>query len=294
MGCGKSSEQQTETTEPQQVMRTQQPFERPAHIPLSRASNPLTPAIMDTLRRLRDAHNVTRDEQWTGKGGVLGNDFFEVWYPEGRTMITHGMRVLNDMMFARAKFERYVGQVPMERLVILLPPYMEQYTEWTGREYWHYSEIRSDTMTIQPLYVLIRRGLVDYALPHEYFQWAIGRVTNFGAPRWLEEGVASYLSREGGILAQQLVEFPKEAHSMSPEQIEKALLREESRQATRIAYYHAHRMVKTLVDDFGEEKLKEMILLLGQGYTMGEVCRQTYGMSFENVLESTMDNADKI
>jgi hypothetical protein len=197
------------------------------------------------------------------------------------------MRVLNDMMYARARFERYFGHAPEERLVILLPPFMKQYTEWTGREYWHYSEIRADTMTIQPLYVLIRRGLVEHALPHEYYQWALGRITNFGAPRWLEEGFASYRSREQYILEQQLQEFPEEHHDMSPDRVEEALVDETSREESRIAYYHAYRMVKLIIDKYGENKFKEAVLLLGQGHTLDEACRAAFMVGYQDLLEST-------
>jgi hypothetical protein len=251
----------------------------------------LSPAVLDTLRRLKTLHHVTRDESWPDKGGVVANDYFEVWYPEGNASITHGMRVLNDMMQARAEFETVFGQAPADPLVVLLSPYMEVFTQWTDREFWFYSEIKGDTMTIQPVYVLMRRGLLDYALPHEYFQWAVGRTTGFGAPRWVEEGIASYLSGEGRIVTDQLREFPPEVTSMTAARIEDVLVREESRQDSRIAYYHAYRMVKILADRFGKEKLKEMVLLLGQGHPMDHVCQETYGMTYPALLQSMADRS---
>lgn len=294
-GCGKSREETT-TKKPvsESVVRTQGEFERPEHIPEATPTDIMSPAILDTLRRLKKLHNVTRDEAWPGKGGVLGNDYFEVWYPEGLVSVTHGMRVLNDMMVARARFQRYFGQAPQDPLMVLLPPYMEVFTEWTGREFWYYSEIQADTMMIQPVYVLIRRGLIDYALPHEYFQWAIGRLTAYGAPRWLEEGTASHLCGEARLLADQLREFPAETHDMSPERVEEVLVREQSRGESRIAYYHAYRMVKFLIDRFGEDKLKELILQLGKGYSMDDACPETYGLSYPALLESIADRGDRI
>jgi hypothetical protein len=290
LGCGKSNDQSAEKKpEPQPVVRTQGPFDRPEHIPPPRSADMMSEAILDTLRRLKKLHNVTRDETWTGKGGVLANDYFEVWYPEGRTSVTHGMRVLNDMMYARAELEGYFGQAPLEPLVVLLPPYLEVFTQWTGREFWFYSEIQGDTMTVQPVHILMRRGLIDYALPHEYFQWAVGRMTAFGAPRWLEEGIASYLCGEGKLVTDQLKEFPVESHAMTPERVEEVLVREESRQDSRIAYYHAYRMVKSLIDRYGEDTLKEMILLLSKGHTMDDACRESYGMSYPALLDVMAD-----
>lgn len=288
-GCGDSSKKSkddaaTDETGDEILTKTQRPFDRPSYVSPSVAVNPMSRSILDTLRHYKKINNVTRDEAWPGRGGVLANDYFEVWYPEGATMVSHGVRVLNDMMGARARLEEYMGHAPEEPLVILLSPYMDTYKEWTGKEYWHYSELHADSMTMQPLYILIRRGLVDIALPHEYYQWAMGHETNFGAPRWLEEGVASYISSEGNVLKNQLAEFPAESYAMSLDEIEAALLSESDRQQTRIAYYHAYRMVQSIVDRFGDDKLVLLIARMGQGATMDEACVDAFGVNYEQLV----------
>ena len=294
MGCGKSSDKETETAQKTQSkkMPTQQAFETPEHLKqYGKGPAYLPEAIMDTLRRLKKTHDVTRDEKWPGQGGVLGNDFFEVWYAEGSTTITHAMRAINDMMHARAGFVRVFGDAPMERLVIVLPPYLEQYKDWTGRDYWHYSDLRADTMTIQPIPTLLKRGLLDVALRHEYYQWALGHFTNYGAPRWMEEGVASHFSHEGYILEQNAAEFSEEAHDLSIDKIEQALVLEESRQDTRGAYYLAHRMVASLVERYGEEKLVETLMLMAQGYDIDDACQKVYGMGYESLRDLALGDA---
>jgi hypothetical protein len=292
VGCGKTPEKQTESPPPKKtvkLMRTQWDYKPSDHGGQSEDLGPLSPAVIETLLRLKKTHNVTRDESWPGMGGVLGNDYFEIWYAEGRTSVTHAMRMMNDMMLARAGFERFFGMAPEERLVIVMAPYLEEYARWTGREYWFYSVIRSDTMTFSPLHVLVSREIDQYAVPHEYIQWAINRVTNYGSPRWLEEGVASYQTEEGELLRVQLKEFPEENYAMTPDRLEEILVWEESREESRIAYYHSYRIVQSLVDKFGEDKLKEVVTLLAQGYTMDEVCEQSFGMSYEETLGSATD-----
>jgi len=294
LGCGKSSDEQTATAQRTQSkkMPTQQTFDTPEHLKrYGKGPIQLPEAIMDTLRRLKKTHDVTRDERWPGEGGVLGNDFFEVWYAEGTTTITHAMRAVNDMMRARAEFVRVFGDAPMERLVIVLPPYLEQYEDWTGREYWHYSDLRADTMTIQPIAVLHKRGLLDIALRHEYYQWALGHFTNYGAARWMEEGVASHFSRERVILEQNAAEFPAVAHDLTIDEIEQTLILEESKQDTRIAYYLAHRMVASLVERYGEEKLVETLKLMAQGYDTDGAFQKVYGISFESLRDLALGDA---
>jgi len=304
LGCGQSSEKAAENvpqSTPDEVtqatrerdMPTRGTFDPPTHIRQGGRTY-LSRHVLDTLRVLKERHGITRDEAWIGEGGVLGNDYFEVWYTEGTTTVTHAMRVMDDMMRARAKFEAAFDRAPTEPLVVMLPPYMEQYTEWTSREYWHYSDLRADTMTIQPIYILLRRGIIQYAIPHEYYQWALGRLTNFGAPRWMEEGVASYYTGDGELIEQLIQEFPKEAHAMSLEKVEEALDLEESRQDTRIAYYHSYRIVNTLVERHGEEKLVELIQGLAGGYSLDEAFQEVYSRTFDDFLTSLAGNAKEM
>jgi hypothetical protein len=295
LGCGKSSDTETAQNTQTKKMPTQEPYETPEHLKrFGTGGTQLPETVLDTLRALKKHHEITRDEQWPGRGGVLANDLFEVWYPEGLTMITHAMRVVDDMMNARDKFAGVFGDAPAERLVIVLPPYLDQYSEWTGREYWHYSDLRADTMTIQPVYILRKRGLLEIAMPHEYFQWALGHFTNYWAPRWLEEGVASYFSDEGRILGENVNEFPKPARAISLDRLEKALDAESDKQETRIAYYLAHRMVEFLVERYGEAKLVETLSLMAQGHGLDDACQKAYGMSYEDVCDLAHSEAKQI
>jgi hypothetical protein len=289
LGCGKSSENQ-ET--PQTVHReTQSDRERtmPTRIYKARVYSSgvdaLPQSVRDSLRTHKKRLNITRDEQWPGQGGVLANEYFEVWYTEGPATITHAMRVMNDMTNARARFIDIFGQAPGDPLILVLPPDLDAYAAWTGREFWHYSNLRSDTMTVQPIHLLIKRGIARYAIPHEYFQWAVGRITGFGAPRWLEEGIGSYFAHEGDLLEDLIAEFPKEAYNPTLEQLENALLGEISRQDSRIAYRTSNRMVAGLVEQFGEDKLVDLVLRLAEGFTMDEACQDVYAMNYKGVLD---------
>lgn len=288
-GCGKSSDEKTET-----ARAAQQDDGRPDYLPPPRPENPMTQAVKDNMERLKKAHNITRDESFGEGAGVMANDFLEVWYPKGRMSITHGMRIFVDVTPARDKFEEFFGQSPSDILVVRVTAHMEQFKKWTQRDWWYYADIKADTMTYQPIYVMIQRGIVDMAIPHEYYQWALGKITGYGAPRWLEEGVASYLSDEGGLLARQLQEFPEESRVMSPARIEEVLVSEETREESRIAYYHSYRMVTSLVDAFGEASLKKVVSAMANGLSRDEAFQQAFGMSYEKTLETTEPPSGKI
>jgi hypothetical protein len=63
------------------------------------------------------------------------------------------------------------------------------------------------------------------------------------------------------------------------------LLREETKQDSRIAYYQAHRMVTQVVDEFGEDGLRGLVLAMGDGYDIEEACRMKLDVSYEELLQ---------
>ena len=282
--CGKKEEQQ----EPETVATTEQPADeakRPAHWPESGDRGKLQGSVVDTLRVKKKRFNITRDQYWDEQGGVLGNDYFEVWYPPGRTTVTHGMYVFEELMPARKKLADFFGKAPEELLVIKATVSIEAYKAATGRDWWYYSVIKGDSITFSPIFVLYKRGLSNIAIPHEYYQWSIQKITRYGAPRWLEEGMASYLSGEGKILLDQMYEFKNDDIEMTLERIEEVLQGEPARKESRIAYYRSYRMVKKLIDTYGVEKLRDVILAIGYGQTVGDAFESTYGVGMDDIMK---------
>lgn len=257
-------------------------------------SNPslkLQGVVLDSLRAKKKRFDITRDEYWEDEGGVLANQYFEVWYPPGRTTVTHAMYVFEELMPARKKLGEFFGEAPRELLVIWCSKDLDAYKRLVNREWWYYSEIKGDSMTFSPVYILFKRGISPIAIPHEYYQWAIRKITQNGAPRWLEEGMASYLSGEGEILLDEMYEFRQGDVSMSPVRIEEVLQGEEDRRDSRIAYYRCYRMVEQLIDKYGEEKVKQAVLLIGRGNTLEQACTKTFNRDYAVVLQEVSDYA---
>ena len=259
---------------------------------LAYATNPffkLQGPVLDSLRVKKKRFDITRDEYWEDEGGVLANQYFEVWYPPGRTTVTHAMYVFEELMPARKKLGEFFGEAPLELLVIWCSKDLDEYKRLVNREWWYYSEIKGDSMTFSPVYILSKRGISPIAIPHEYYQWAIRKITQNGAPRWLEEGVASYLSGEEKLLLDQMYEFRQGDVSMSPARIEEVLQGEEDRRDSRIAYYRCYRMVEQLIDKFGEEKVKQAVLLIGRGNTLEQACTKTFNKDYAALLQEASD-----
>jgi hypothetical protein len=257
-----------------------QPPRRPKKIP---------PAVMDSLRLKKQRYNITEDSYWDDKGGILGNSFVEVHYPPGPTTVTHGMFALEQIVFAREKCRAYWGEVPGEKLKIISPLEMEEFEKLSGREWWHYSRIEGDQITLQPIYILFQRQLGEIAIAHEYHEWAIGKLSKDKAPRLLTEGLASHLSEEKTVLQQQIAKLADEDKKMTPDEIEKTLQKESKMEPSRLAYYHAHRLVTGIIHYHGDESLKLVMKRLGEGVHLDSAFMEACDKSYPDVLAQVAD-----
>lgn len=286
-GCGgdKKEPEVAETETPGAAKPGGTEFAYPPQNPLYK----LQGSTLDSLRVKKKRFDITRDEYWEGQGGVLANKYFEIWYPEGGTTVTHAMYVFEELMPARKKLEQYFGQAPEELFVIRNTVEMDAYKRDTGRDWWYYSDIKGDTATFVPVYTLYKRGISPIAVPHEYYQWAIRKTTRHGAPRWLEEGLASRLANEGPLLLDQLYEFEGENLSMTPERIDEVLQGEEDRRDSRLAYYHSYRMVERLAEKYGEDKVKSAVTLIGVGNTVDQAFTTAFGADQATVVKEALN-----
>ncbi|HXV13067.1 MAG TPA: hypothetical protein VEC56_02570 [Candidatus Krumholzibacteria bacterium] len=245
----------------------------------------LNNAELDSLSRMKRTHNITRDEYWDGYGGVLANDVLEVWYPDGKLNAMQGMAMMKLASEARARTQRVFGVAPAERAVIICAGDIDVYTSSTGREWWHYSRIVGDTISIQPPINLHTRGILTVVGPREYYEWAIGKISKGHAPRWIEEGLASYLAGEAAVLEELRVDTGDKPIAMSTKDMESALEKENDRQETRRAYYNAYRTVEQIVKAHGEEAMGRFVVALGGDDNLDAASQAAFGAKFGEVAE---------
>lgn len=242
-------------------------------------------AIVDTLRAKKRVFGVTKDEYFEDRGGVIGNDRFVVHYPPGKVTITHAMYLLEEAEFARRRFMRELGDIPVHKLHLVTASDLDHYRSRTGRDWWYYAEIKPDTIIFSPVYILRQRGIGTIAITHEICQWAIMTLSSGRAPRWLEEGLSSYLSEEKVVLVNQLGEFKQMKLKMTPAEVEKVLLDEKDKAQSRIAYYNAFKMTEKLADKFGARKLYAFAVELGNGSDEESAAKKIFGVSYSALLD---------
>lgn len=243
-----------------------------------------TDAELDSLRAMKQRNGVIRDEYWDDRGGVVANDVVEVWYPPGKLTVSHGMYVLDWVMKCRRRVAELFGEVPDQHLQIICTQTMEAYTDFTGRQWWNYAAISKDRIIYQPVPVMVARGILDIAVPREYYEWAIERIARGRAPRWIVEGTAARLANEETILIDNLSEFPEDAVTMDFETMEETLEADNDRKAARFAYYNAYRMVKRIDHEFGLDAVAVMLKAIGEGSSLDSASKIAFELPYDELV----------
>jgi len=242
----------------------------------------LNESELDSLRSMKATHKVTRDEYWDGYGGVFASNEFEVWYPDGKVNGLQGMAMLKLAAEARDKTIKVFGQAPAERVVIVCAGDIDVYTATTGRQWWQYSRIVGDTISIQPPITLHTRHMLGIVGPREYYEWAVVKLSKGNAPRWVQEGVASYLAGEAPILEDLRQDFGDD--KMSVRAMESALEKENDRQESRRAYYNAYRTIESIAKAHGDQALGRFVMLLGEKGDVDAASKEAFGQPFDDVV----------
>jgi hypothetical protein len=239
---------------------------------------------MDSLRAMKITHRITRDEYWDLKGGVIANDRIEVWYPLRKIYVLHAMGVLKWMDMTAGRMEKKFGRLPEGKLVVLTAPNLDTFRAATGRDWWHYSKARGDTLDFQTPMTLYMRGLLMTAASREYGRWAVGRLTHGKAPQWLVWGTASYFANERDVFRGQRKEYGTVDLRMDLNDMEKQLAAESDRLEFRRANYNAFLMVTQLVETHGMPSVAAFILAIGETGDVDAAARQVFSKPYTDVL----------
>jgi hypothetical protein len=198
------------------------------------------------------------------------------------------MHAFKRVDLARERTRRLFGKVPDTRLTILCSTSLESYAKEAGREWWQYSRVEDERITLQPVAVLSKRGLSEIAPEREFYRWAVQRLSDEKAPRWLEYGFASVLAGEGAVLKDNLIEFPDDPILRPLDAVDKSLNKDKVKKDVRIASYNAHLTVEKLVAQHGEKPVAQMIAALGEGASIDSASKQHLGEPWDDAVASAL------
>jgi hypothetical protein len=121
------------------------------------------------------------------------------------------------------------------------------FTGATGRPAWVAAVTEGRRISLQPLEVLRRRGVLGTTPRHEVVHAALEAVGAGRAPMWLVEGLAAHVAGEGAALARTPT-----GERISTEELERRLARTASASEMRALYAAAYREVSALIRREGE------------------------------------------
>jgi hypothetical protein len=184
----------------------------------------------------------------------VSNPHFRVVYPQSLDA-EQAERVLNILESGRRELLHRVAsclgagiQTRFPNLEIVINETTGDFVGRTRMPSWAAAATRNNTIEVQPLTLLKRRGILETTLRHELVHVLIDTIGGGGAPRWLTEGMALYVAGEGRL-------FEKQASSTSAKEIDQALSAAKSAKEMRAAYGAAYNIVKQLVRVEGENKV---------------------------------------
>jgi hypothetical protein len=117
----------------------------------------------------------------------------------------------------------------------------------TGRPAWVAAVTEGRRISLQPLSVLRKRGILTTTPRHEFVHAALSTAGAGRAPLWLVEGLAAHVAGEGASLSPAL---PRKR--LSIEEVERGLAGAASRQELRALYASAYAEVSALIRREGE------------------------------------------
>ncbi len=124
------------------------------------------------------------------------------------------------------------------------------FVEATGQSGWAAGVTRGRRIELQPLDLLLRRGMLAATLRHELTHAVIEALSGGRAPRWMAEGMAIHVAGEGAALSR--VEIKSQ---VSREELERRLARPASVAEMRELYALAYREVRAMIQSEGESKV---------------------------------------
>jgi hypothetical protein len=244
----------------------------------------LTPTEIDSLRSMKITHRVTRDEYWDLKGGVIENDRFTIWYSNRKIYVLQAMALLKQMDMEADQVKKTFGALPTEKLVVLTAPSLDVFQKATGKDWWNYSSIKGDTLSMQTPMTLYMRGLLQVAARREYCRWSLGHLTQGKAPQWLVWGMSAYLAGEKDVFLGQRKEYATQELRMDVGEINQVLEKENDRIPTRRAMYNAYLMVNQLVQSNGMPAVAAFMLALPQEKDANAASQRVFKKSYDEVL----------
>jgi stage II sporulation protein D len=175
---------------------------------------------------------------------IASSEHFELLYPESeQPWVNETLQALENSCRALGnRAEALHGKVRIETWATT-----EEFIRATGQPAWMAAGNDGQSIALQPLGMLRRKGILNSTLHHELTHLVVHHLRAAGVPHWFEEGLVLYLTHEQ-ILAVH-------ASAGAGRSLEEAVVKPRSEEEMRAAYARALQRVRDLVRQQGDSAL---------------------------------------
>ncbi len=175
---------------------------------------------------------------------------------------------------------------PPMKIRIYVAPTLDDYRKVTGKEYWVMQVADGPFIAYEPMRTLWARQLALIAIRKGTALAFLDLKCHGLLPPWLRMGLASYLAEEGKVLEDYMNQFRTERKVLtSPREMMLHIHPLHDRDTGRIAMYNAFLMTWHLAEDYGWNKVQDLLELLERGTLFHDAVPKVYGVSEERLLE---------
>jgi stage II sporulation protein D len=177
---------------------------------------------------------------------TLSSEHFRVTYP-AETERAEIEKVLNILESTRNDLSSRLALASLtltepSQLEVVIHQTTQNFVAATGQPGWVAGATRGWRIQLQPLRVLRRRGALTATLRHEYAHAVIQVLSGGRAARWLAEGLAIHVAREG-----EMFSTSPGVSQLPLDELEHRLASPASREAMRALYAAAYQRVQALI-----------------------------------------------
>ena len=201
----------------------------------------------------------------------------------GPALLGHFLEICD---LAVVEVSEHLGMDAVPKLSIFGADDIEHWRRVSGRDFWVTHLTDGPSILVQPVSTLFRRTLAGHVAYAAVAEALLDTKTHGRIPRWLRDGIASYLADEGFEHLSFMVEFRARDVPvlMTPAEVERHLFPLVDRQQGRIARYNAFLMVWTLSERYGWSKVQGLLDAVAAGEEFEDAVETIYGVDDEEWL----------